>query len=141
MFNIFIGYDPRESIAYHTCVNSIIRHSSIPLAITPLALPNLSSYKEKHLDGSNQFIYSRFLIPELMNYQGWALFLDGDMIVTADILDLFSLRDDSKAVLCVHHDYKTKTSIKYLGARNEDYPGKIGQVLYFGIAVTQAINF
>ena len=124
MMNIFIGYDPRESVAYHVCSNSLLRHSSAPLAITPLALQNLGHYHERHSDGSNQFIYSRFLVPHLMQYQGWALFIDGDMIVRDDIAKLWALRDDSKAVMCVHHHYKTRASTKYLGAPNENYPRK-----------------
>lgn len=124
MINIFIGYDPREAVAYHVCANSMIRHSSEVLAITPLALRNLKTYTETHSDGSNQFIYSRFLLPHLMGYRGWALFVDGDMLVREDIAKLWSLRDDSKAVMCVHHDYKTKAKTKYLGSVNADYPRK-----------------
>jgi lipopolysaccharide biosynthesis glycosyltransferase len=124
MMNIFIGYDPRESVAYHVCSNSLLRHASAPLAITPLALQNLGQYHERHTDGSNQFIYSRFLVPHLMQYQGWALFIDGDMIVRDDIAKLWALRDESKAVMCVHHNYKTRASTKYLGAPNENYPRK-----------------
>lgn len=124
MLNVFIGFDQREAVAYHVCANSLIRHSSEPLALTPLALNNLGSYAETHSDGSNEFIYSRFLVPHFMNYQGWALFIDGDMLLRDDIAKLFALKDDSKAVMCVHHDYKTKQTEKYLGARNEDYPRK-----------------
>jgi lipopolysaccharide biosynthesis glycosyltransferase len=124
MIKIFIGYDSREAIAYHVCSNSIIRHSSNPVSITPLALNNLPLYREMHSDGSNQFIYSRFLVPHLMGYEGWALFIDGDMILRSDITELWDLRDDSKAVMCVHHDYKTKAEQKYLGAKNQNYPRK-----------------
>ena len=60
MIDVFIGYDPREAIAYHTCVNSIIRHSSKPVRLVPLALNLLEDYDEHHTDGSNHFIYSRF---------------------------------------------------------------------------------
>lgn len=60
MLNIFIGFDPREAVAYHVCSNSLARLSSEVLAITPLALKNLKSYEETHTDGSNHFIYSRF---------------------------------------------------------------------------------
>jgi lipopolysaccharide biosynthesis glycosyltransferase len=124
MIKVFIGFDPREAVAYHVCCNSLIRHSSAPLSFTPLALNNLSSYQEMHSDGSNQFIYSRFLVPHLMNYSGWALFIDGDMILRDDIANLWALRDESKAVMCVHHNYKTKAPVKYLGSRNQDYPRK-----------------
>jgi hypothetical protein len=124
MINVFIGYDPREAVVYHVCANSLIRRSSLPVAVTPLALKNLGGYTETHNDGSNQFIYSRFLIPQLMNFSGWALYIDGDMLLRADIAELWNMRDESKAVLCVHHDYKTKTTDKYLGTRNADYPRK-----------------
>jgi len=124
MIPIFIGYDARESSAYHVCTNSIIRHSSLPLSFTPLSLNNLSEYNEVHTDGSNQFIYSRFLVPSLMNYQGWAIFMDGDMIVRDDIVDLWNLRDDNKAVMVAKHEYKTCMKEKYMGAKNEDYPRK-----------------
>lgn len=124
MIKIFIGFDPREAVAYHVCSNSLIRHSSAPVSLTPLALENLSGYKEMHSDGSNQFIYSRFLVPHLMDYKGWALFMDGDMLVRDDIAKLWALRDDSKAAMCVHHNYKTRAPVKYLGSPNQDYPRK-----------------
>jgi lipopolysaccharide biosynthesis glycosyltransferase len=121
---IFIGYDPREAIAYHVCANSIIRHSSVPVAIVPLALNNFRDYTETHTDGSNQFIYSRFLVPHLMGYSGHAIFMDGDMIVRGDIAELWALKQADKDVQVVKHNYKTRMTEKYLGAKNEDYPRK-----------------
>lgn len=121
---IFVGYDPREAIAYHVCANSIIRNSTVPVSIIPLALNLFKDYTETHTDGSNQFIYSRFLVPHLMDYQGWAIFIDGDMIVRGDVAELWELRDTTKDVMVVKHDYKTRMPIKYLGSKNEDYPRK-----------------
>lgn len=121
---IFIGYDPREAIAYHTCVNSIIRNSSQPVAIVPVALNLFQDYSETHTDGSNHFIYTRFLVPYLMQHEGWAIFIDGDMIVRGDISELWNLRELDKDVMVVKHDYKTRRTEKYLGAKNEDYPRK-----------------
>lgn len=121
---IFIGYDPREAVAYHTCSNSIIRHASQPVAIIPLALNLFKDYTETHTDGSNQFIYSRFLVPHLMGFSGHAIFIDGDMIVRSDIVELWNLRELNTDVQVVKHDYKTKMKEKYLGAKNEDYPRK-----------------
>ena len=121
---VFVGYDPREAIAYHTCVNSIIRNSSQPVAIVPVALNLFKEYSETHTDGSNHFIYTRFLVPYLMDYQGWAIFIDGDMIVRGDIAELWNLKEYSKDVMVVKHDYKTRMTEKYLGSPNEDYPRK-----------------
>ena len=112
MIPIFIGYDPREAVAYHVCSNSIIRHSSQPVSISPLALNILKDYQETHTDGSNHFIYSRFLVPHLMNYRGWAIFMDGDMILRSDITELWNHIDDNKAVVVVKHNYKTKMTKK-----------------------------
>jgi lipopolysaccharide biosynthesis glycosyltransferase len=121
---VYIGYDPREAIAYHTCANSVIRNSSRPVAIIPVALNLFRDYSETHNDGSNHFIYTRFLVPHLQDYNGHAIFIDGDMIVRGDIAELWNLRDASKDVQVVKHDYKTRMPVKYLGAKNEDYPRK-----------------
>ena len=89
---IFIGYDPREAIVFHVCANSIIRHSSTPVQIIPLSLNLLKDYKETHTDGSNAFIYSRFLVPYLRDFKGHAIYIDGDMVVKSDITELWNLR-------------------------------------------------
>jgi lipopolysaccharide biosynthesis glycosyltransferase len=123
--DIYIGFDGKvEPVAFHTCVQSIIEKSSIPVSITPLALNTLSEYTETHKDGSNAFIYSRFLVPYLNNFKGMALFLDGDMLVRSDIAELLWEFDQDEAVKVVKHYYQTKHPIKYLGAKNEDYPKK-----------------
>lgn len=124
MIPIYIGFDQREAVAYHTCVQSIITRATEPLAFTPLALNTLKGYHESHKDGSNAFIYSRFLVPHLQNYQGWAIFMDGDMVVRDDIANLWALRDDRFAAMVVKHDYQTRAHEKYLGNVNEDYPRK-----------------
>jgi lipopolysaccharide biosynthesis glycosyltransferase len=121
---VYIGYDPREAIAYHTCANSIIRNSSRPVAIVPIALNLFKEYNETHTDGSNHFIYTRFLVPYLNDFTGHAIFIDGDMIVRGDIAELWDLRDVSKDVQVVKHDYQTRMAEKYLGAKNENYPRK-----------------
>jgi lipopolysaccharide biosynthesis glycosyltransferase len=121
---VFVGYDPREAIAYHVCVNSIIRNSSQPVAIVPVALNLFQDYSETHTDGSNHFIYTRFLVPYLCDFTGHAIFIDGDMIVRGDIAELWAMRNAALDVQVVKHDYKTRMPVKYLGAKNEDYPRK-----------------
>jgi len=121
---VFVGYDPREAVAYHVCCNSIIRLATAPVAIVPLALNLMTDYQETHTDGSNTFVCSRFLVPYLMDYQGRAVFIDGDMVLQSDILELFDLLDDQHAVAVVKHDYQTRSSVKYLGNANHNYPRK-----------------
>jgi len=124
MIRITVGYDEREAIAYHTFCQSILEKSSSPISFTPLVLSSMPGYHETHTDGSNSFVYSRFLTPSLFGFDGWAIFADGDMICRDDISKLWALRDESKAVQCVKHDYKTKAQGKYLGNKNQDYPRK-----------------
>jgi lipopolysaccharide biosynthesis glycosyltransferase len=124
MIPIFIGYDPKESIAFHICVNSIIQNTKQPVNIIPLSLSLLNDYKEIHSDSSNDFTYSRFLVPYLMKFENWAIFLDGDMIIKEDISNLWNYKDETKDVMVVKHDYTTKSNAKYLSNKNEDYPRK-----------------
>ncbi len=121
---IYVGFDQLEAIAYHVFCQSILEKSTLPIEFSPLSIGSLINYQETHKDGSNQFIYSRFLTPYLSNFSGWAIFADGDMVCNADIAELWALRDETKAVQVVKHDYKTRQKVKYLGNKNEDYPRK-----------------
>ena len=120
IIKIVVGFDQREAIAFHTFTQSVIEKSSLPIAFIPLAINTLKGYTETHNDRSNDFIYSRFLTPYLCNFEGWAIFADGDMICQTDIKELWDLKDQSKAVLVVKHNYQTKAHKKYLGNINEN---------------------
>jgi len=124
MINLFVGFDPREAVAYHVFCNSIIQNTSVPVQITPLVLSQLQEFNEMHDDRSNDFVYSRFLTPYLSDFKGWAIFADGDMICQGDLKELIDMADPSKAVMVVKHDYQTKATQKYLGNINENYPRK-----------------
>ena len=124
MINLYVGYDEREAIAYHVFCHSVIKNTSIPVKITPLVLSQLKEFNETHQDRSNDFVYSRFLTPYLNEFDGWAIFADGDMICQADLKELMGMADPNKALMVVKHDYQTKAAIKYLGNINENYPRK-----------------
>lgn len=96
---IFIGYDPRQPIAYHVLCSSILSRASRPVAITPLLLHTLPIERV----GLTEFTYARYLVPYLCNYEGRALFLDSDMLVLGDVAELFSLHNE-EAVSVVHFD-------------------------------------
>jgi lipopolysaccharide biosynthesis glycosyltransferase len=124
MINLFIGYDPREAIAFYVFCQSVLQNTTVPVKINPLALSQLKEFNETHQDRSNDFIYSRFLTPYLSNFKGWAVFADGDMICQGDLKELIEMADPSKALMVVKHNYETKASKKYLGNVNENYPRK-----------------
>jgi hypothetical protein len=126
MINIFIGYDSKEKIAHHILSESILRRSTKPVAITPIYLPNIKDdfVRERNNLSSTEFSFSRFIIPHLMNYQGWALFMDCDMLMMADIAELWRLRDDKYAVQLCKHDYTPKDETKFLGQVQSKYAKK-----------------
>lgn len=116
MIDVFIGFDPREAIAYHVCCQSILEHTKEDIAFHPV--------RGERRDGSNDFTYGRFEIPHRMSFRGRAIWLDGDMIVRSDIAELAAMDLSYVGARVVQHDYKTKFPVKYLGAKNEDYPRK-----------------
>jgi len=126
MINVFIGYDSKERVAYNVLSHSIIQNSTKPVSITPIALNNLKDdfVRERNSLSSTEFSFSRFMIPHLMNYQGWALFMDCDMLMFEDISKLWRMRDDSKAIQVCKHDYTPKTNTKFLGQVQTKYPKK-----------------
>ena len=126
MINIFIGYDSKEKVAYNVLSHSIIQNSTKPVAITPIALNNLKDdfVRERNAFSSTEFSFSRFMIPHLMNYQGWALCMDCDMLMFEDISKLWRMRDDSKAIQVCKHDYTPKESKKFLGQVQTKYEKK-----------------
>jgi hypothetical protein len=94
MLRVFIGRDPRQPIAYNVLADSIVRHASVPVSITALSLKALPITRR----GLTEFTFSRFLVPYLCGYKGAALFLDADMVVTADIAELFAMANGVDSV-------------------------------------------
>lgn len=124
LIKVFTGFDQREAVGWHVFANSLRNHASQPVAIIPL-----TEEVTGQRDGSNKFTYSRFLVPSLCQYHGWAIFVDGnDMLMLDDITNLWNLRDETKAVQVVMNQYKTKGRVKYIGSDlecpNMDYPRK-----------------
>ena len=126
MINVFIGYDEKEKAAFSTLSYSILKNSTKPVAITPIHLQNIKDdfVRERLPKQSTDFAFSRFIIPNLMNYQGWALFMDCDMLMFEDIGELWRLRDDRYAVQVCKHDYTPKHTTKFLGQQQTAYPKK-----------------
>lgn len=112
---VFIGYDRREAIAFDVCRFSLLRHASIPLHVQALRQDELRArglYRRQALlrdgqrvdavDGrpfSTEFSFTRFLVPALCGYDGWALFVDCDFLFLADVAELPACADDGKAAM------------------------------------------
>jgi len=126
MIKVFIGYDPREAVAYNVLCHSINVRASEPVSITPLKLDQLDGlmWRDRHNLQSSDFSFSRFLVPHLADYKGWALFMDCDMLVLDDLANLWSLRDDKYAVQVVKHDHNPSEETKFLNEPQTKYEKK-----------------
>lgn len=124
--HIYIGFDSKEVVAYHVLCQSILEKSSIPVTFTPISLNNVENIftRERNPLQSTEFSFSRFLVPYLSLYEGWSLFADCDMLMRTDIAQLWELRDDRYAAMCVKHDYVPKVETKFLGQVQTKYEKK-----------------
>lgn len=127
-FRVFIGWDSREDIAYQVARRSLLRHATIPVEVSPIRLSDLvaQGLYTRPVDplASTEFTYSRFLVPHLAGFEGWALFVDCDFIFFADIAGLQPFMDPKFAVLCVQHDYRPQETTKMDGIPQSAYPRK-----------------
>ena len=128
MLDVYIGYDPNESVAFYTLAHSILRRASIPVSIAPLMRSQLNGIytRERGPTESTEFSLTRFLVPHLSGYSGWSVFMDCDMLCLADIAELAAQidRQSDKAVLVCKHDYVPRTERKFLDQVQTKYPRK-----------------
>lgn len=126
MIRVFVGYDPREAVAFSVLAHSIHARASQPVSVTPLRLSELKGIytRPRNELQSTDFSFSRFLTPWLCDYQGWAIFMDCDMIALDDIASLWRLADERFAVQVVKHHHVPKERTKFLGATQTRYEKK-----------------
>lgn len=138
--SVVIGHDSREQDAYDVCEASLLRHASRPLHIVKLDVAALRSAgfyrREWHQDGkdridatdgrpfSTDFAFTRFFVPALSLYQGWALFCDCDFLFTADVAELFDHADSRYAAMCVKHEHVPVETVKMTGQSQAPYERK-----------------
>jgi hypothetical protein len=125
---VFVGWDSREDIAYQVCRHSLLRHASVPVTVTPLRQTDLRAQglyaRPADPLAATEFTYTRFLVPHLAGYRGWALYCDCDFLWRADIAALFALADDRYGAMCVHHDHRPPETMKMDGKTQTLYPRK-----------------
>lgn len=120
---IFIGHDSREPVASYVCAHSIKKRTRTKPQIKylkhrelreqgafsrPWIINGKSGEMTDLIDGktfSTEFSHTRFLVPFLCGFKGWALFMDADMLFQSDISALWALCDDKYAAMCVKHYY------------------------------------
>ena len=126
VLNIYIGFDEVETVAYHTLSQSIIKFASGPVRISPICSKHFKKFFNRPRDEkqSNDFSFTRFLVPYLNQYNGYAIFMDCDMMLRTDIFDVLREVDEKNAVSVVQHDYTPTETVKYLNKVQYAYPRK-----------------
>ena len=125
---IFIGWDSREDIAYQVCRESLARNSSVFLDIKPIKQQEMRErglyWREHDPLSSTEFSFTRFLVPYLAGYEGWALFMDCDFLWRGDVAGILDYGDPKVPVMVVQHRYEPKEKTKMDGAVQHQYPRK-----------------
>lgn len=124
---VFVGYDTREDITFQVCEYSILKHQPVAevIPINQKDLRDSGIYnRPKDNLGSTEFTFTRFLVPYLSNYQGWAVFVDCDFVFTEDVSQLFDMANDRYAVMVAKHEYSPPEGYKMDGQRQLPYPRK-----------------
>ena len=126
MIRVFIGYDSAEEVAFSVLAHSIHARATAPVSTAPVMLSQLKDvFRREHNSlQSTEFSFSRFLTPYLAGYEGWALFMDCDMLMLDDIARLWKLRDDRYAVQVVKHVHVPREDVKFLGHTQTKYEKK-----------------
>jgi lipopolysaccharide biosynthesis glycosyltransferase len=124
MIRVFIGYDARETVAFHVLAHSILRHASKPVSVSGLVLSQLPMWRDRHPAQSTDFAFSRFLVPHLCGFRGRAIFMDCDMLCRADILELWEALSTHETLGVVKHEYQPATESKFLQQQQTRYARK-----------------
>src|SRR3972149_771683 len=135
---IYIGYDPREDLAFHLARYSILsRTDRDSIWVLPLKLCNLKHILNRPIEKregklwcpisqapmSTEFAISRFSIP-FLEHKGWVLFIDCDTLILDDIRDLFALANPQYAIMVVKHNYQPTETTKMDGQTQTSYSRK-----------------
>jgi hypothetical protein len=142
--SIYIGFDQREGAAYAVARASAQRRLTQPIKIRGVVLAHLQErglYRRpiEWRDGpagsrimcdtisdapmSTQHACARFLVPHLAA-TGWAMFLDGDVLVRGNLVRAFDGLDPGKALYCVKHQHMPPAGVKMDGQYQVQYARK-----------------
>ena len=124
---VYVGWDSREDIAYQVCEHSIKRRDPsaevIPLKQNDMRAQGIYT-RERDKLASTEFTFTRFFVPYLNDFKGWAVFCDCDFLWKIPSHELVKFCDPSKAVVVVQHDYTPKETTKMDGQVQSVYPRK-----------------
>jgi len=125
--SIWVGFDHREASAFAVCRDSIQRRLTLPIPVHGIVLKDLQMQQyytrpTLTMNGrlfdpisdapmSTEFAISRFFTP-ILAVEGWALFMDCDMLVRTSLVRLFESLNPKYALYCVKHKHEPTESLK-----------------------------
>lgn len=137
---VFVGFDANEMQACTVAMTSLFQHANRDEVrverICRLSLwrrytrPTTRTPSGQLFDVisdapmSTDHAIARFWIPNIAGYQGWALFVDGDVLFRANVLDLLAYADPTYAVCVVQHPALVEEGIKKGDQVQQAYPRK-----------------
>ena len=114
---IYMGWDSETPRKYLSAIKSLY-HQNTPASVEPIILDEMkTTFGFDFKVGSTEFSYTRFLVPALNAYDGWALFVDNDVIFLEDPLKIIKEADEKYAVMVVKHNAYDAPTLKF-GNRN-----------------------
>lgn len=96
---IFCGADRSQQLPFKVLAASIRRHASQSIDIRTIDNTLAPPAPDPRFAPYTEFSFARFAIPALCGFQGRALYMDSDMLVFADIAELFRIPFDGARVL------------------------------------------
>lgn len=102
---VFIGTSQPFDIVRHVIENSIRENTAVDVDINFIS-PELLNVRPS---GCTGFTNLRYAVPQLCDYQGYAIYLDIDMIVLGDLSELYAYRLRDRWVRM--HDGSSEVSV------------------------------
>lgn len=138
-FEVFIGWDHRQRLAWNVACASLQAHARRPVSVRPIGIEQLVAAGMwqrptetrggvlwdviSGLPCSTEFSIARFGVP-LMARARWALFVDVDFLFMGDVWDLLDVADPRHAVVVVKHEHAPPEGEKMVGQRQRGYARK-----------------
>lgn len=127
MIRVFIGTSERFKHVEHIARDSILANTTADVDIRLISPERLNAKPS----GCTGFTNLRYAVPELAGYEGYAIYLDVDMIVLGDIAELYEYRQEGawvrmydgasevSVIDCAAHNYLPKLDKLHLYWKNK----------------------
>lgn len=127
--NIYVGSAPSHRLIAEVFRHSVEKNTAADVVVQPIhevALPFEVPDSRKNRAGT-AFSFQRFMIPQLSNYKGRAIYCDSDQILFDDMEELFTMdMKDASAMYCHtggwrDNNHPQQTSVMLLNCEQLDW--------------------